>query len=152
VSPDQGGLVLVPGTEQEVTVTIVNTGDLSATDLRAALVLPEGVEIDVQPGGDPAADGAWEPCTDDAPDGPVEFCLPELAAGSASRLTAVVDVPEDAEQDDGAAVALDVRGAGIEDTRLTVPVEIRTAEVQLVDDAGVPQEPAEPDPAGRTGD
>ena len=115
-------VVLVPGDLSRVAVTLVNTGETDATSLRAALVLPPGVDlVDGTAGGD-----GWQPCAG----GGTDLCLGSLPGGTSSQISASVRVG--AEVPVGATtIGVAVGATGFATRTLSVPAQVRAAPADL---------------------
>ncbi len=120
-----GTVALVAGTDTVFSITLVNTGGSDATDLRAGLFLPIGVDL-ASPGA-----GDWQPCADDAAGAPADFCLDALPAGASAVLSAVLRVGADAPVDAASSVSMSVSGEGTTPRTLAVPATVSASPADL---------------------
>lgn len=120
-----GTVVLVAGTDTAFAITLVNTGATDVTDLRAALLLPSGVEVAAAGAGD------WQPCADDAAGPPAEFCLDALPGGGSAVLSAVLRASADAPVDTASTVAVSVSGEGSTPRTLSVAATVSATPADL---------------------
>lgn len=137
VAPD-AGIALSAGTEQNLVVSIANTGDGVALDLTAEVDLPDGVTfVDVTTGfrvvgtfAPPVVPG-WA-CLQSGASASARCSLDELPPRTTTQLVLRVSIDEGYAQEQSGALSVRVRGAGLSSAPWALPVHVERTGPRLV--------------------
>ncbi|GIG34321.1 sigma-70 family RNA polymerase sigma factor [Cellulomonas oligotrophica] len=137
VAPD-AGIALSAGTEQDLVVSIANTGGGVALDLTAEVDLPDGVTfVDVTTGfrvvgtfAPPVVPG-WV-CLQSGASASARCSLDELPARTTTQLVLRVSIDEGYAQEQSGALSVRVRGAGLQTAPWALPVHVERTGPRLV--------------------